>query len=892
MIRPSPARGVFALLVTLLATAAFGHDREADTRLTRHLDADVQAAKITRDESIAHKLSAFLAPALLPDQYRGELPHCGTELLLRMFGELEEADPNVRELVRYALTPPSRRGEMPDAGSLPREYRAVASELLRRAEVTTYATHSSPHFLIHYETSGADQATFLYVLELGDALERAYRILVEAYGFTPPAAGADGQIDVVIKANVPCPFPTPIDFCNVAGTAIPPLVEIAGYAGPAIFIQNNLRTSYLQISAAHEFFHLLQYEGGSLLAMLFNYWWCEGSAAAIEDVVYPANNEYISHLRGPDGFLARTDEPLGSMSYHTVLYHRFLMEKYNGGAPVILREILHELETKTFQNAIETVLASYVTTPVEAFQRFALWNLNTNGNATPPDSYFDAALYPDFTNFQGTHTLTSSSPQVPVSPKNITGTTAHYYRFLPDASLTAQRKLMLTVKTTSFGRIRGWVVVRHPSGPPDIHDLTGLNNLNPATAHDLTINDFSPSTVKEVVLILANGHPTTETYLATYEARLNPSPDIAFVIDTTGSMSSSITALKNSVLTALQILNLSGADFRIAVTEFKDHPVSPYGDATDFPYRADSPFSSQQAVIQAGLNMLVARGGNDWPESQYSGIMGAINAVGITPWRAGAQKSIIIMTDAPPHNPEPITNYTAASVIAAANAGGISLPAGLPAGSPTGSNAESIVRRPSAIEVNAGNPIRIYGIVVGGDVNARNALTQLADGTGGKVYSATYSVNDIVNKLLEVVGDIGEEQPPVNRPPDAASAIGTPSPIWPASNRMVPVAISNITDPDGDPFTIRVTGVTQDEPVNAKNQGRRDPDATGVGTATASVRAERDGDGNGRVYVISFTATDSRGASANGSVSVCVPHDQGGNSTCTDDGQAYSSTEP
>lgn len=128
--------------------------------------------------------------------------------------------------------------------------------------------------------------------------------------------------------------------------------------------------------------------------------------------------------------------------------------------------------------------------------------------------------------------------------------------------------------------------------------------------------------------------------------------------------------------------------------------------------------------------MLAARGGNDWPESQYSGIMGAINAVGITPWRAEAQKSIIIMTDAPPHNPEPITSYTASSVIAAANAGGISLPSGLPAGAPGGTNLRSIVRRPQAVEAHAGNPIRIYGIVVGSDAGARDALTQLAEGTG------------------------------------------------------------------------------------------------------------------------------------------------------------------
>lgn len=889
MIRPSPARGVFTLLFILLATAAFGHDRDVDTRLTRHLDSDIRAAKITRDESIAVKLTAFTAPSLLPEQYRSELPHCGTELLLGMFAELKEADPGVRELARYALTPPSQRGELPDPASLPAAYQPIARELLRRSEIaTTYSFNNTPHFRIHYDFTG--EPSYQYAADLGDALEEAYTVLVDLHGFTAPQAGDDGLIDVVITPDVPCPV-SPFDGCDIPGAAVPPGLpfQVNGFWGPAIFLQTKLPPGTLQAGAAHEFFHLLQYQGASPLAMLFNYWWCEGTATAIEDVVFPNANFYLPSVRAPLGYLGRTNVPLGSMSYETVLYHKFLMEKYNNGSPWILHEILAQLKTQSFQSAIEAVLAAWGTTTYDSFRHFALWNFHAGSSHAP--AYGDTLLYTPFANFQGTHTLSSTAQRVAEIPSNIAGTTAHYYRFLPDPSLTTQRKLILKVKTSSSGRIRGTVVVRRP-GSHDIYELTGLNTTSFNSEHEIIINQFSASTANDVVLILSNGHPTSDVSIMTYQARLDAKPDIAFVIDTTGSMAGSITALKNTVVTTLNTLNANGADFRIAVTEYKDHPVSPYGDSTDFPYRANAPFSSQLPAIQTGLNMLTARGGNDWPESMFSGVMGAINATGITPWRGDAAKSIIVMTDAPPHDPEPITGYTRASVIAAAHAGGISLPSGLPTGNPTGSNSESILRRPNAIQAHAGNPIRIYGIVVGGDVNARNALTQLADATGGKVYATTYSVNNIVKALLEVIDDIGEEQPPVNRPPDAASAIGTPSPIWPANNQLVPVVISNVTDPDGDAVTIRVTGVTQDEPVNAKNQGRREPDATGVGTGTASVRAERDGNGNGRVYVISFTATDSRGASANGSVSVCVPHDQGGNSTCTDDGQSYISTEP
>ena len=103
-----------------------------------------------------------------------------------------------------------------------------------------------------------------------------------------------------------------------------------------------------------------------------------------------------------------------------------------------------------------------------------------------------------------------------------------------------------------------------------------------------------------------------------------------------------------------------------------------------------------------------------------------------------------------------------------------------------------------------------------------------------------------------------------------------------------------MTDPDGNPVTIAITGITQDEPVNGLGDGNTTPDGAGIGTSTAQVRAKRAGSpkvpGNGRVYVISFSASDGFGGECRGSVAVCVPHEQRRGDSCIDDGQNSDST--
>ena len=83
--------------------------------------------------------------------------------------------------------------------------------------------------------------------------------------------------------------------------------------------------------------------------------------------------------------------------------------------------------------------------------------------------------------------------------------------------------------------------------------------------------------------------------------------------------------------------------------------------------------------------------------------------------------------------------------------------------------------------------------------------------------------------------------------------------------------------------------VFQDEPTNELGDGNTCPDAGGMGTSTVRVRSERSGLRDGRVYHLQFTASDSGGATCQGEVTVCVPHDQGQGSACVDQGPLFNS---
>ena len=116
-----------------------------------------------------------------------------------------------------------------------------------------------------------------------------------------------------------------------------------------------------------------------------------------------------------------------------------------------------------------------------------------------------------------------------------------------------------------------------------------------------------------------------------------------------------------------------------------------------------------------------------------------------------------------------------------------------------------------------------------------------------------------------------------NRPPDCTDAAPSIDRLWPPNHKFVDVTVLGVTDPDGDPVTITIDSIFQDEPTDTFGDGAFTPDGMGVGTDTASVRAERTGSknvpGNGRVYYIAFTAEDGLGGACDAVAEVGVPHD-------------------
>lgn len=166
---------------------------------------------------------------------------------------------------------------------------------------------------------------------------------------------------------------------------------------------------------------------------------------------------------------------------------------------------------------------------------------------------------------------------------------------------------------------------------------------------------------------------------------------------------------------------------------------------------------------------------------------------------------------------------------------------------------------------------------------AQDATTSgpvLVDGFRGARYFGFYGTGGarIVSITVETdvdfaIGEFGIAVDP-NSPPDCSAASAAPRTLWPPNHKLRTVGVTGVTDPDGDPVTVAVAAVHQDEPLNGLGDGDASPDAVrGATTDIVQLRAERSGVGDGRVYRIDFGASDDHGAACQGTVVVSVPKD-------------------
>lgn len=103
-----------------------------------------------------------------------------------------------------------------------------------------------------------------------------------------------------------------------------------------------------------------------------------------------------------------------------------------------------------------------------------------------------------------------------------------------------------------------------------------------------------------------------------------------------------------------------------------------------------------------------------------------------------------------------------------------------------------------------------------------------------------------------------------------------PNVLWPPNHKMRAVTVSVDASDVCSGVSCKIISVSSDEDENGKGDGNTSPDYEITGDLTVDLRAERSGLGDGRVYTITVECTDGSGNSSESTVTVSVPHDQGG----------------
>lgn len=148
-------------------------------------------------------------------------------------------------------------------------------------------------------------------------------------------------------------------------------------------------------------------------------------------------------------------------------------------------------------------------------------------------------------------------------------------------------------------------------------------------------------TPADVTLDLAPGESKTIDKTVSTPA-VPPKPDIAFLIDTTGSMGGVISNVRTNANTILSNVASAQPDAQFAVAEYKDA-------ADSTPFRVAQNLTADPADVTAGINSLSASGGGDFPEDGIGALYQV--ATGAVGFRPDSTRIVLLIGDAPSHDP-------------------------------------------------------------------------------------------------------------------------------------------------------------------------------------------------------------------------------------------------
>ena len=360
-----------------------------------------------------------------------------------------------------------------------RTQRQTASRILARPEVgstdtvgpydirytTQDGSRCGAHICVHWVEDGSADAVDDndgnlatvpgWVNTTLTTMENVYAEEVTRLGYTAPLGdgtrGGNAKLDVYLGdlGNKRL-----YGYCATEATSSAPGSNAASYC---VLDNNYSAAEYgyadtplenLQVTAAHEFFHAVQFA----YDWTEDLWFMEGTAVWMEDEVYDSvDNNFQYFPQSPMGspavpmdFSDSDYQPYGSW-----IFWKFLSESTGAGAadnPNIVRQVWNAAAGATYSTAaLQQVLTGRGSSFRAAFSAFGTWSRNPSRYFSEGASYPAAALANRFT-LQG---ASRSTGQRRPAPDHMTH---RFYRITPGSTLTGRWRLHVAVNMADVTR--------------------------------------------------------------------------------------------------------------------------------------------------------------------------------------------------------------------------------------------------------------------------------------------------------------------------------------------------------------------------------------------------------------------------------------------------------
>jgi hypothetical protein len=371
-------------------------------------------------------------------------------------------------------------------------------------DATKLSTYETPHFVIHYYDSGAvrdtDAATPGYAAQVGTVLEQVYATETNpsGLGFHAPKTDSsvlsdsnpDGRIDIYLGD---------LGVLGLYGYCAP---DTGGSTSSAYCaLDNDFATKQfgaaplnsLRVTAAHEFFHAIQFAYDENEAP----WFMEGSAVWMEDEVFNSINDYRQYLAASP--IRRPLTPFTNNGeferYGAFTIFKFLAGYLHNRGVVL--EAWKRAAAVPGQNSLQAVtatLAAHRRTPRLAFATFGAWNTLPSGGYPEASTYRPAAAW-------RLKTLGKRSKKTGTWRVNLQALANAPVVLQPGRTLSRRSHLKITVNAPNVSAGGAATLqVRYRNGRVAFGQL-GLNGSGDRTRSVA----FNPRTVSSVVVVLTNG---------------------------------------------------------------------------------------------------------------------------------------------------------------------------------------------------------------------------------------------------------------------------------------------------------------------------------------------------------------------------------------------------